>query len=231
MRIYAIILKDWKDTLKNSYMLFTIFLPLGLSAMLSKMDTSDPIMIMMPINIALVMTGAFVQATMMAEEKEKNTLRVMLLSPASTTEIMIGKSVLTAIITIFVVIGSVILSDVAIPNLFYFSIMVFFSLIIFISFGTIIGLLSRTVMETSVVGLPVLILFTYGSMLGTMLNNEKISELSAYLPTESFGTAMGKLGQNGGFADIKWELLNMFIWAAAILIVTVIFYGKRRFDK
>jgi len=232
-RIQAIITKDWKDLLKNSYILITILLPLGLAYMLSSIstDNSSSSLLIMPINVALVMTGAFVQASMMAEEKEKSTLRVLLLSPATTTEIMIGKSFLSAIITLIVVIASIFISGFEVPGLLYFSIMILLALVIFISFGTIIGLLSRTVMETSVIGLPVLVIFTYGSMLSEMIKNNTVTKLITYLPTEHFAAAIVSLSQNGGFAEIKWNLLNMLIWAIVSVIAAAIVYRKRRFDK
>ncbi|MBH5319429.1 ABC transporter permease [Paenibacillus sp. GSMTC-2017] len=231
-RVSAIVAKDVKDLLKNSYIiLITIFLPLGLAAMLSRSGSDDASLLGTPINLALVITGAFVQATMMAEEKEKNTLRALLLSPATRMEIMIGKSFLSSLITILVVIGSIFISQMQVPELFYFTIMILLSLIIFISLGTIIGLVSRTVMETSIVGLPLLVIFTYGSMISTMLDNDVVSTIITYLPTESFSSALISLEQNGGFSEIKWHLLNMLLWAIGSLVIAVIVYGKRRFDK
>lgn len=231
-RVSAIIVKDVKDLLKNSYMiLITILLPLGMAAMLSRSESGDTSLLGMPINLALVITGAFVQASIMAEEKEKNTLRVLLLSPATRMEIILGKSLLSSVITILVVIGSILISKIQVPEFFYFTIMILLSIIIFVSFGTIIGLVSRTVMETSIVGLPLLVIFTYGSIISAMLDIPIISTIISYLPTESFSMALTELDQNGGFSEIKWHLLNMLLWAIGSLVIAVIVYGKRRFDK
>jgi len=230
-RVRAIIAKDWKDLTKNYYILVSILLPLGFAVMISRLDTDDASMLSMPINIALVMTGAFVQASMMAEEKEKSTLRVLLLSPATTLEIMMGKSVLSAVITSIVVAGSIIISGIEVPSLFFLSIMIILSLIIFISLGTIIGLISRTVMETSIVGLPILVIFIYGSVLGSMFDSSVVTNLITYLPTENFSAALMSLQGNGGLSEIKWNLLNMLIWAIFSAMLAVFIYGKRRFDK
>lgn len=231
-RVTAIIVKDVKDLIRNSYtILITILMPLGMAAMLSDSGSDDASLLGMPINMALIITGAFVQATIMAEEKEKNTLRTLLLSPASRLEVMLGKSLLSSIITILVVIGSIFISNMQVPGLFYFTIMILLSIIIFVSFGTIIGLLSRTVMETSIVGLPLLVVFAFGSTISSTMDNPVISTFISYLPTESFSSALVELGQNGGFSEIKWHLLNMLLWALGTLVLAVIVYGKRRFDK
>ena len=61
----------------------------------------------MVINFTMVIVGAFVQCSLIAEEKEKNTLRGLMLSPASTLEILGGKSLLSFLATmIIVVIGA-----------------------------------------------------------------------------------------------------------------------------
>lgn len=231
-RVSAIIIKDLKDLIKNAYMLLiTILLPLGMAALLSRSDAEDVSLLGMPINMALVITGAFVQATMMAEEKEKNTLRALLLSPATRVEVLLGKSLLSAMITVLVVIGSILISNIQVPEFFFFTLMIVLSITIFVSFGTIIGLMSRTVMETSIVGLPLLVVFTYGALISAMLDNAVLHTLVSYLPTESFSVALIALEQGGGFSEIRWHLLNMSLWAIASLVIAVIVYGKRRFDK
>ncbi|URN95848.1 MAG: ABC transporter permease [Candidatus Pristimantibacillus lignocellulolyticus] len=230
-RVRAIITKDWKDLIKNYYILISILLPLGFAFMISRLGTNDASMLSMPINIALVMTGAFVQASMMAEEKEKSTLRVLLLSPATTLEIMMGKSVLSAVITSIVVAGSIIISGIKVPGLFFLSIMIILSLIIFISLGTIIGLISRTVMETSIVGLPILVIFIYGSVFGSMFDSSVVTKIITYLPTENFSAALMSLQGNGGFSEVKWNIVNLLIWAIFSVILAIFIYGKRRFDK
>lgn len=64
----------------------------------------------MSINITFSMVATYVQCCLIAEEKEKNTLRSLMLSPASTSEILIGKSTLTFISTMLIV-GDVCISQ------------------------------------------------------------------------------------------------------------------------
>ena len=47
--------------------------------------------------MAFLFVAGFVQSMVIAEEKEKHTLRVLMLSPASSVEVLIGKSILTAV--------------------------------------------------------------------------------------------------------------------------------------
>lgn len=163
-RVNAIFIKDWKDLQRNSYILFTLAIPLVFAAMLGRMNAATDVLSTYPINLALIIAGAFIQAAMVAEEKEKNTLRGLLLSPASTLEILIGKSALSGLMTILVIIGSIIFSGYTVPSLPLFSLSTLLGLVFYLATGTILGLLSRTVMETSIIGMPVLIIFGMSSM-------------------------------------------------------------------
>ena len=230
-RVNAILSKDWKDLLKNSYIIFTLALPLIFATWIGSMGSDAAIFNTYPIHLALVIAGSFVQAAMVAEEKEKNTLRGLMFSPASTIEILIGKSALTAIMTIFVIIGSILLIEFQIPSLLLFSVSIILGLIIFITIGTILGLLSRTVMETSIIGMPVLIVFGMGSMFKAMIDNEAIIRVIDYLPSEQLNVAWEGLSNGQGLSGIMNQLLVLLIWVVVTLLFAVIIYRKRRFDK
>lgn len=59
----------------------------------------DSTFLTMPVLMAYTMVGLFVQAIITAEEKEKQTLRVLMLSPATGAEVLIGKGVMTFTLT------------------------------------------------------------------------------------------------------------------------------------
>ncbi|MGE8205075.1 ABC transporter permease [Heyndrickxia sp. NPDC080065] len=229
-RVQAIFIKDWKDLLKNSYILFTMALPLALAAWLGRVGTDNDLFHSMPISLALVIAGCFVQAAMVAEEKEKNTLRGLLLSPANTMEILVGKSALTSAVTVVVIIGSIFLSEFKVVSIPMFSLLILLNLIIFVSIGTILGLLSRTVMETSIIGMPVILIFGMGSMVNSLIDNKTIQTILTYLPSEQFSKAWLELSKGGGIGSIGEHLLILIIWCLVSLVLTVIIYGKRRFD-
>jgi len=229
-RVNAIVLKDWKDLLKNSYILFTLLFPLIFAVLIGKLGLEGSFTTF-PINFALVISGCFVQAAMVAEEKEKNTLRCLLLSPASTIEILIGKSALSAIITIIVIVASVFLSGYQPPSIPIFSLTVFLCLIIYITIGTLLGLLSRTVMETTIVGMPILMLFGTGSLFTAMVDNKIFSKIISILPNAQFDEILLELSKNGGFSDVINNLLILVVWVIITFFVTFSTYGKRRFDK
>src|SRR5699024_2927508 len=87
-RITAIFEKDLKDFMKNSMLVFLPFLPIFMAFIFSK--TGENLEETLPAFLVYVVIGvAFAGVTCncimfsMAEEKEKNTLRGLMLSPAS----------------------------------------------------------------------------------------------------------------------------------------------------
>ncbi|WP_313236964.1 ABC transporter permease [Sporosarcina ureae] len=229
-RVNAIFIKDWKDLQRNSYVIFTLAIPLMLAAFIGRIGEGNGDLSTLPINISLVIAGAFIQAAMVAEEKEKNTLRGLLLSPANTVEIFVGKSALSAIMTVLVISGSILLSEYKVPSPLLFTASVLLGLIFYIAVGTILGLLSRTVMETSIIGMPVLFIFGMSSMFKPMIENEVILKIINYLPNEQLDTIWVGLGNGESFSRITENILILMIWVVISVVATIVIYKKRRID-
>src|SRR5699024_11034884 len=96
-RITAIFENDLKDFMTNSMLVFSPFLPILMAFIFSKTgenleETLPVIMVYVVIGVAYGgVTSNFIMYSM-AEEKEKNTLRGLMLSPASFIDIIVGKS-------------------------------------------------------------------------------------------------------------------------------------------
>lgn len=229
-RVQAIFTKDYKDLMKNYYVLFNPLFPIFFAAWIGRSGDATSIQMGFIINFALVMSAIFVQAAMFAEEKEKNTLRGLLLSPASTTEIMLGKSLLTAVITIITVIASILLSGYEVKNLLWFSVSILLCIITYTALGTMLGLLSRSVMESSLVGMPFMIIFGASSLFAPMIDNGILKSVISNLPNSHFDKVLGSLNTNTSFSAISNHIFAMLIWVIVTIVATIIIYKKRRFD-
>ncbi|PJN51459.1 hypothetical protein PAEVO_45510 [Paenibacillus sp. GM2FR] len=235
-RLQAIINKEWKDSIRNPQILLMMGMPILFAFLFSRMGangtTGDDMMILsFPILLALSMTGAFVLAMMVAEEKEKQTLRVLMLSPASTTEILMGKSFLTFVLTVIAVIASVAVSEVPEVSWGIPSLLILISLIMFIALGLIIGLMSRTVQESSIIGVPVLIIFVMAPMFAPMLDSEFMMSFVNYLPTQKFIDIMGGVSAGVTMGEITSDLLICVAWMVVSIVAAVAVYSRKRFDK
>ncbi|WP_373233097.1 ABC transporter permease [Cohnella sp.] len=230
-RLQAFLTKEWKDALKNPQILLTAAMPIVFSFLLNRKDASDPTVLAFPLLLAVSITGAFVQANMVAEEKEKNTLRMLMLSPASPAEVLIGKSLATSLLAVIVMAGSLLVTEIPRGNPYWLALLVLLLLVTFLAFGTTIGLLSRTVTESSIVGLPLLLVVIMGPMLAPSLEAGWFSAVVEWLPTQHFILGLTKSLEAGSAADLGVHLIALAVWSAAASLLCLGVYSRKRFDK
>jgi len=163
-RICAIFEKDLKDFMRNTSLLFMPLLPIILAILYSRMGESEE----MPIMMSYLVVGTVFTAVstgclmiMMAEEKEKKTLRGLIQSPASFIDIIIGKSLVTTLLTVISLFISLLLLGIE-PFLNVKAIIaLFFTFIFFLLLGIGIGLFVKTVAMTTAYMMPILFLFGF----------------------------------------------------------------------
>ena len=90
-------------------------------------------------------------------------LQKVRLSPASTLEILGGKSLLSTIASMIIVVFGIMLTGYQPENVFVIAVASFTSFF-FIGLGTLLGLFAKSVMEASVIVLPFMFIFGFGSM-------------------------------------------------------------------
>src|SRR5699024_7510732 len=109
-RIMAIFEKDLKDFTKNMTILFMPVVPIFLAIVYSRIGESQG---EIPLSFVYLVIGAALSAVttgcmmiFMAEENEKQTLRGLTLSPASFGDIIVGKSLVTFVLTLLTLVIS-----------------------------------------------------------------------------------------------------------------------------
>lgn len=231
-RVMAIFQKDMKDLSKNMYVGTTILMPLILALIYGNMIDKPTIDIhYLVINLTLSIVTAFVQCAIIAEEKEKNTLRGLMLSPATIPEILGGKSLVTFILTIITLVLCAMLTGYEAANLGIIAIAIIISTLFYIALGTLMGLLSRTVMEASIVILPVMFLFGFGSILQPFAEDYPILVVIDYLPSTQLLELATLVEAGSGFIDVVGNLAIIFAWVVVATIVTFIVFKKREMDE
>ncbi|WP_407270479.1 ABC transporter permease [Radiobacillus sp. PE A8.2] len=230
-RLYAIFQKDVKDILKNLYVSTMIPVPLVL-AFIAGRENNPPVEAhYVAINLTFVIITAFLQCSIIAEEKEKNTLRGLMLSPASTLEILGGKSLLTFLFTGVSIILGMFVSGYQPANIFIISIAITVSIIFYIALGTLLGLMTKSVVEASVLIMPFLFIFGFGTFLQGYIDKHPVLSFVEYLPNIQLVSLANEVEMAGGIADVWSQLAVITMWAivAGILVVTV--YKRREMDK
>lgn len=232
-RIYAIFQKDSKDLWRNYFVSSIILLPILMAALYTYMGEGESTLELhyMVINLTLASVTAFIQCAVIAEEKEKHTLRGLMLSPASISEILIGKSLVTIVLTVLTLMVCVYITGYNPANIGLIAIALLISMVFYLAIGTILGLISRTIIEASFIVMPVIFLFGFGSML--MMLVEKYPSLSflEYLPNIQLVEFAYKVEAGAGFGDL-WSYLAVIAACAVVgVVLSGVVYKKRELDK
>lgn len=226
-RVNAIFQKDFKDISRNSAVSVSALMPLGIAFFMGKMGTASTIDThYMVINLTMVIVAAFVQCCLIAEEKEKNTLRGLMLSPASTLEILGGKSLLSFLATMIVVAMGAYLTGYQPENLLIIAAAIMLSTFFFIGLGTLLGLLAKSVMEASVIILPFMLLFSFGAMFKSFEDTYPILKLMDYFPNIQLMDIAVKVENGAGLVDLWSHFGIITVWVVLIFILATILFNK-----
>ncbi|MED3552856.1 ABC transporter permease [Cytobacillus praedii] len=229
-RTMAIFQKDYKDILKNYFVSSSVLMPLVLAALYGRMGVETVNEHYLIFNMTFCLVAAYVQCSLIAEEKEKNTLRGLMLSPASTLEILGGKSLLSFIGTILVIVISAFLTEYKPENILVISIAIVLSTVFYIGLGTVLGLMTKSVMEASVVILPFIGIFSFGSMLTYFADKFPILKAAEYMPNSQLINLANQVQTGAGLLDVWFNFAIILAWVAVIYVIVVIVYRKRMMD-
>lgn len=231
-RIGAIFIKELQDIGTNLNVMFMYILPLLMLFIYKTLIPDFPAA--WSTSFALVMlvgeVGTLVPAMLIAEEKEKKTLEVLMLSPAKPVEIFAGKGLLTFVsILIFSVIVMLIsgIPLAAYPVIILSTILTSITCIIF---GMIIGLLSQNQMATGIIGLPIFLPFIMLPFL-SFSGNEIILTINRFIPTYHYNVMITRsLGNGQGIAELlpfTGALLASILITLSLLLAV---YKKKGFE-
>lgn len=229
-RFSAIFRKEVQDFKTNSQSLIMMAMPIFFAIIYSRSDNFREIGATTLITMTLVMVGGFIQAMLIAEEKEKSTLRVLMLSPASSIEVLIGKSSLTGVITVTICFINLLILGKLEGNIALLLFIFVLGTLIFTLIGTCIGLIAQNVPQTSTIGLPILMVFLIGDFIAGFVKSEVVTKIVEYLPTRHIGLAVSGVIKGEGFSAITSNLLNITIWLVAVLVITLLVYRKKQMD-
>src|SRR5699024_6536358 len=152
-----------KDLSKNMFVGTTFILPFMMAILYRNIEWMEGYYLV--INLAFVSIAFFVQCALIAEEKKMNTLRGLMLSPATIPEILGGKSLVSFLLTILTIIICVKFIGYQPEHLGLISIALLLSLIFYLALGTMLGLLTKTVIEASIIMMPVVFVFGFSSFI------------------------------------------------------------------
>src|SRR5699024_10987213 len=213
-RIQAIFMKDYREFSRNYAVSIMIFMPIVIGFLYNKIGFDLDILSLLIIAFTLGIVTTFIQASFIAEEKERNTLRSLLLSPASLLDILIGISLLVALITIFTLgVSFLIISFV--PNTVYI-IGILLCILFYCALGIICGLFANSTLEATYTILPVIIIFAFSGFYLEFKEGFPILKVTQWLPSSQLTEIA--TGNNLATAFIVIILWLVVSWVIAILL-------------
>lgn len=228
-RIQAILIKEIQDIKSNSNIMVMYFMPILFTYIWENFIPEMPAGFGAAFGLIflVVMVGMYVPSMLIAEEKEKNTMEVLILSPARPIEIFVGKGVLTifSIIIISLVIGLMV--GMSLFNLLVIIIATTLTSTFAIFVGMIVGLISPNQMSTGVVGLPVYLLLLLIPQLAGM-GVTVVDFIARFLPTYYFLNILELVLIEGiEITDLYFHLSIIGISSIIILVVLLFIYRKK----
>ncbi|MEJ8777151.1 ABC transporter permease [Pseudogracilibacillus sp. ICA-222130] len=229
-RVKAIFMKDYKEFSRNMSISIVILMTPLLSLFYGKVGENTIDSYYFIFNMTFVMVATYVQSCLIAEEREKNTLRALILSPANVQEILLGKSLFTFSTTFFTMMVCIILIDYRPANISIITVAMLLSTLFYIALGTFIGLFAKSVMEASVYSFPAIGIFTVGTFIRLFSEQYPMLKIAHYLPNIQLIDIALKVEAGKGFVNVLPELGVILLWSIVAMIVTVIVYKKRMVD-
>nr|WP_288978381.1 ABC transporter permease [uncultured Blautia sp.] len=218
-KIYAIWKKQIKDTLKNKEILIQFILfPLLTAVMQRSMNIKG-----MPKNsfiflfatMYIGMAPLTAMAAILSEEKERGTLRVLLMSNVKAGEYLIGTGGYVLMICTLGALFFGILGDYRGADLAGFVLAMCVGILISLLLGAAIGVRSKGQMAATSIAVPVMMVLSFLPMLASF--NEKIAKVSKFLFSQQCSKIMEGIGSHAAKAE------SMVIIGANFLVVILLF--------
>lgn len=233
-RVNALFKKEVKDFGKNVNVSIMCILPIMFSFIYSKLlgsnSSSKSAVIIMCLGINLTLVSSFIIAMLIAEEKEKNTLRTLMLSAVSPWEFLAGKAFITLLISVIINVAMFFIVGIQIQYLGKYILLSTLVVISMIEIGAIIGLVSPNQMATGVSGTPVLMIFFILPMFAQV--NKTLKTIAEFLPNYNMNLLLHKVfsGESIGTGE-AYNIAVILVWIIIAAVVFMCTYAKRGLDK
>lgn len=226
-RVMAIAEKDFKEFMRNMMLLTMPILPIAMAYLFNaspipKTQKVDLVLAVVAMSFVAVLTGSMM--TMISEEKEKNTLRGLINSPASMMEVFFGKSIVVTVILVFTLIAVLYIFKVNIFTNVWMVVGLLLLYLFYLLLGAMVGLLVKSVSETSLYFVPILFIFGMNTTLSNLgIDKDNIlMKLNEYMPMAQY-----KLLEKT--SDIQ-HLLIILVWTGIAFILSYLLYKKTSID-
>ncbi|MCS7464876.1 ABC transporter permease [Paenibacillus doosanensis] len=230
-RARAIFVKDYKEFSRNYAISIMLIFPIILALLFRSAGPNLPGAIGFLHNISFVLLTCFVQACLIAEEKERNTLRSLMMTPATIIDVLVGKSALVFVMSAVVLIISLFIFGYEPASLWAFVAANIVSIILYTALGTICGLYSKTLLDASLSILPVAMIFSGAPWGAVIADDYPIFKVLDYMPSSQLVHLLNVPQTGFTTGDLMKPLLIILAWTIVLTIVSVVLCQRRLKDE
>lgn len=232
----ALLRKDLKLSFTNKSFMLLLLFPIGFAYLYSYLipmadGTAGQYMtLVMVTNMAFMMLGSSSMGISIAEEKEKKTLRSLMLSNVKAYEFLICKMlIMTVLFTLSLALSFYIIK---IPTDYFVKYLLMSFLtslsLLFISAG--VGLIAKNQQDVTILGTPVMLVGAI-PLFSLMMNNNLVTRISYILPTGPITFIMThRMGLHLNYSSLV-GLLSMLAWIILAIIGFSVLYQRHRLDN
>jgi ABC-2 type transport system permease protein len=199
-------------------------LPLIFALVYQSMDIGMPAdyVMMLCLLMNMSMTGVSCMAMMIADEKEKHTLRTLMLSNVSASEFLLSKALVVLCLTEFGSLLIYFITGSTVPMLTRFLPVSLVTCLCLLIIGALVGIISKNQMTTGLFAAPVMLILLLPPMLAQI--NDTYLQFARFTPTYSMVNLLFQEGDRLFSIAVLagWVLLGALLFALA--------YRRKRLD-
>lgn len=232
----ALIQKDFKLTFSNKSFLVIMLMPVIFAVFYTTIlpmppgPEADMIILIMITVLGLMMLGSSSMGMSIAEEKEKKTLRSLMLSDVSGFEFLVSKMIVVTILFTLIQVVCFLIVGVSMSYLPYYILLVFMTVLSLLFISSIIGLIAPNQQAVGIYGLPVMLL-TAAPMFSIMGDNPVVLTISKFLPTGPITLML--------FREVDPSLVypswlgfgSMIVWIIIAVLAFTTYYKRKQLDN
>lgn len=217
--ITAIFKRQLKDTLKNKTVLIQFVMFPVLTLVMNNAIKIDGMPKNFFVNLFAIMYIGMAPLTsiaaLIAEEKEKNTLRVLLMSNVKPYQYLVG---IGSYIWAACMLGAFVICAVGSykpQERFTFMVIMALGIIVSLLIGAAIGTWSKTQMMATAIAVPVMMIFSFVPMLSMF--NATFARIAKFIYSEQISLMLNKI------SSLQFRIDNICIIVANVLLFAVLF--------
>ena len=227
-KIGALFRKDLKDTIKNNQFLLLALLPILFTTLYRFLSFDNGVtldhsfVLTMGLLMNISMQPLSVMSMMIAEEKEKNTLRTLMLSNVTAATFLVSKTLVIFLLVQLVNLVIYFIAGVGLITFGWFLLITSFSLLCMILFGAVIGIMSKNQMATGMYTAPAMLLFLMPAIFAQI--SEAIANIAQFSPTYAMMQLLLTNERTGFYIAV------LLVWTVLATALFGLIYQKKRLD-